>query len=65
MVIHAGLNAVLDTGSRPRDGTLYVVGKPVCSKCAGSIIQRGVRRIIAEQPENNNTTWNRLGKQAL
>ena len=65
MVIHAELNAVLNTGSMARDGTLYVVGKPVCSKCAGGFIQRGVRRIIAKQPENNNTTWNRLGKQAL
>ena len=51
MVVHAEQNALLCAGTESRDGSLYVFGKPVCPRCAALVIQAGVTRVIALQPE--------------
>ena len=50
MIVHAEENALLAAGARAFGATLYVWGKPICCRCAGSIIQAGVKRVIAESP---------------
>ena len=44
MVMHVEENAVLIAGRAAEGGTIYVSGKPVCSRCAGVIIQSGITR---------------------
>jgi dCMP deaminase len=65
ITIHAEQNAVLVAGDKAEGATLYVWGKPVCSRCAGPIIQAGIQRIFALNPENEkNPEWLQLGKIA-
>lgn len=51
IVVHAEENALLVAGDRARGATLYVYGKCVCARCAASIIQAKVSRVIAEEPD--------------
>ena len=37
-------------GARGAGSTLYVWGKPICARCAGPIIQAGVKRIGRAKP---------------
>ncbi len=65
MVVHAEENAALAAGTRARGGTIYVSGKPVCSRCAGTIIQSGLKRVVAERPaEGTNSHWDEVGRLA-
>lgn len=62
MIVHAEENAVLGAGSRARGGSIYVFGKPICARCAGTIIQSGVRRVVAQAPkEGTGSKWDRSG----
>lgn len=66
MVIHAEENVVLTAGLRAREGTIYVVGKPVCPRCAASIIQSRVKRVVAARPaEGTESKWDKWGKLSL
>jgi dCMP deaminase len=69
MVVHAEENAILGAGVRARGGTAYVFGKPVCARCAGSLIQAGIVKVIAAEPtEGTDSKWDRsglLGKRML
>ena len=69
MVVHAEQNAILGAGTRARGGTAYVFGKPVCARCAGSLIQAGVVRVIATEPQQGtDSKWDasgRLGRQMM
>jgi dCMP deaminase len=38
MIVHAEVNAIIAAGIRAQGSTLYVWGRPVCARCAGSII---------------------------
>lgn len=64
LVVHAEQNALIAAGSRAQGSTLYVWGKPICARCAGSIIQAGVKRVVALSPETGDQTskWARSGK---
>lgn len=66
LVVHAEMNALLAAGSRANGSTLYVWGKPVCARCAGSIIQAGVKHVIAPNPsaEDDDSNWKGLGETA-
>src|SRR5258708_29786743 len=66
MVVHAEENAVLGAGVRTRSSSIYVFGKPICARCAGSIIQSGVARVVAQKPkEGTDSKWDRSGQIAL
>ena len=48
-VVHAEANMVYNatyTGVSLKDSTIYVYGLPVCSNCALSLIQSGVKKVI-------------------
>lgn len=63
VIVHAELNALLAAGSRAQGSTVYVWGKPICARCAGSIIQAGVKRVVALSPEGGDpeSKWTRSG----
>lgn len=66
LVVHAEQNALIAAGSRTIGSTLYVWGKPICVRCAGSIIQAGVKRIVALSPDSvkPDSKWHKSGKVA-
>jgi dCMP deaminase len=45
-VVHAELNAILNSTVRPIGWTLYVSPLPPCNECAKAIIQSGIKKII-------------------
>ena len=62
MIVHAEENAILGAGRRARGGAIYVFGKPVCARCAGSIIQAGIKRVIASEPQTGTESkWDKSG----
>jgi len=63
LIVHAEQNALIAAGSRTAGSTLYVWGKPVCARCAGSIIQAGVKRVVALSPESveQGSKWRASG----
>lgn len=64
LVVHAEVNAIIAAGSRSFGSTIYVWGKPICSRCAGPIIQAGVKRVVALKPGDSDSKWDRSGKIA-
>ena len=66
IIVHAEQNALIAAGSRANGGTIYVWGKPVCARCAGAIIQAGVRRVVALSPDSiqKESKWYRTGRVA-
>src|SRR5690606_9424390 len=66
LIVHAEMNALLAAGSRANSSTLYVWGKPICAQCAGSIIQAGVKHVVAPNPsaENDDSKWKERGEVA-
>jgi dCMP deaminase len=68
MVVHAEENALIVAGRAAEEATIFVHGKPVCPRCAGSIIQAGIGRVVAERPERDVSKqgkWDKLGEISL
>ncbi len=68
MIIHAEQNALLIAGSRAKEASLFVWGKPICARCAVLIIQAGIERIVTTHPKDEidkNSTWYKSGVLAL
>lgn len=68
MVVHAEENALIVAGKDAEGATIYVYGKPVCPRCAGSIIQARIKRVVAARPETEKSkqgTWDELGVISL
>lgn len=65
MVVHAEENAILIAGAAAEGGTIYIYGKPVCSRCAGVIIQAGISHVVAELPQAGTASrWHTNGQIA-
>ena len=52
--IHAEANAILFAG-RPVEGCTIYVTHPPCAKCAATIIQAGIARVVSRPPWNSFT----------
>lgn len=67
LVVHAEQNALINAGSRAENSTIYVWGKPVCARCAGAIIQAGIKRVVALNPSSigKDSKWYNTGKLSL
>ena len=51
IVVHAEANALLIAGSAAVGGTIYLYGpRPICARCAGILIQAGIKRAVAIRP---------------
>jgi dCMP deaminase len=64
LVVHAEVNALIAAGARAEGSTIYVWGKPICARCAGPIIQAGVKRVVALAPASTKSKWDKSGKTA-
>jgi dCMP deaminase len=67
LIVHAEQNALIAAGSKANGATIYVWGKPVCARCAGSIIQAGIKRVVALSPDSvdESSTWHKTGKLSI
>jgi dCMP deaminase len=66
MVVHADHNALPYAGRRAEGGSIYIVGKPICARCAVLVIQSGIKRVVARKPKDGTTShWDKSGKTAL
>ena len=67
IIVHAEQNALIAAGSKANGATIYVWGKPICARCAGSIIQAGIKRVVALNPESlpKESKWIETGKLAV
>ena len=63
-VVHAELNAILNTPRSLKDCTLYVSLFP-CNECAKAIIQSGIKKIVYESDKYNGTDGNVVSKKML
>ncbi|MBQ9155072.1 MAG: dCMP deaminase family protein [Solobacterium sp.] len=63
-VVHAELNAILNSPRPVRGCTLYVSLFP-CNECAKAIIQSGIVRIVYESDKYNGTDGNIISKRML
>lgn len=64
LVVHAEVNAIVAAGARAEGSTIYVWGKPICARCAGPIIQAGIKRVVALAPGDTDSQWDKSGKTA-
>jgi len=55
MVVHAEQNALLFAGDRAAGCTLYVYPLPPCARCAVTIIQAGIGRVVS--PKTDRDKW--------
>lgn len=80
IVVHAEENALLVAGDRARGATMYVYGKPVCARCAASIIQAKVELVVGQPPkttysldelydeltsDDGDVNWDAMGQLAI
>lgn len=57
MVVHAELNAILNSRESLEGSTLYVTPLPPCSQCAAAIIQRGIGRVVTQAKKDLPSNW--------
>lgn len=55
IIVHGEINAILFANKSVKGCTLYTVPFEPCPRCAGLIIQSGIRRVVA--PVNKNDRW--------
>lgn len=55
IIVHGEINAILFANKSVAGCTLYTVPFEPCPRCAGLIIQSGIRRVVA--PKNTNERW--------
>jgi dCMP deaminase len=55
IIVHGEINAILFANKSVEGCTLYTVPFEPCPRCAGLIIQSGIKRIVA--PKNINMRW--------
>ena len=63
-VVHAELNAILNSPRSVKDCTLYVSLFP-CNECAKAIIQSGIRKIVYESDKYAGTDGNIASRKML
>jgi len=55
IVVHGEINAILFANTSVKNCTLYTFPFEPCPRCAGLIIQSGIKRVVA--PKNTNQRW--------
>ena len=63
-VVHAELNAILNSPRSVKGCTLYVSLFP-CNECAKAIIQSGIKKVIYDSDKYNGTDGNVASKKML
>ncbi len=57
MIAHAEQNALMFAGHLAEGCTLYVTPLPPCARCAVSIIQAGIVRVVSPTPDFEHERW--------
>lgn len=57
LVVHAEVNAILNAVASTENCTLYVKGLFTCVRCAGIVIQSGIKRVVAVSRDSANIDW--------
>jgi len=55
IIVHGEINAILFANKSLKGCTLYTVPFEPCPRCAGLIIQSGIKRVVS--PKNKITRW--------
>ena len=55
MIVHGEINAIVFANQSLQGTTLYTWPFMPCSRCAGIVIQSGIRTVVA--PYNDNPRW--------
>lgn len=55
ITVHAEINAILFANRNLEGCTIYVWPIPPCVRCAGQILQAGIKRVVSCLPEDNDT----------
>lgn len=55
VIVHGEINAILFANKSVHGCTLYTIPFEPCPRCAGLIIQSGIKRVVA--PINTNARW--------
>ena len=63
-VVHAELNAILNSPRSVKGCTLYVSLFP-CNECAKAIIQSGIKKVVYESDKYDGTEGNIASKKML
>lgn len=63
-VVHAELNAILNSPRSVKDCTVYVSLFP-CNECAKAIIQSGIKKVVYESDKYDGTDGNTASKRML
>ncbi len=66
IIVHAEANALMFANSSVEGCTLYTFPFQPCSRCAGLIIQSGIKRVVC--PKSNDERWRKnfeLSRQLL
>lgn len=63
-VVHAELNAILNSNQKCKSATIYVSLFP-CNECAKAIIQSGIERIVYESDKYADTDATKASKRML
>lgn len=63
ITVHAEANAVLFAGKVLDNCTCYIYPLPPCSRCAGILIQSGIKRVVA--PVTDKEKWKKSGELSL
>lgn len=56
-VVHAELNAILNSRGVVEGCTLYVHPLPPCPECAKAIIQSGIAKVVMLDPPREDSLW--------
>ena len=63
-VVHAELNAILNSNTNLRDSICYVTLFP-CNECATAIIQSGIKKVVYESDKYAESDMTLVSKQML
>ena len=63
-VVHAELNAILNSNTNLRDSICYVTPFP-CNECAKAIIQSGIKKVVYESDKYAESDMTLVSKQML
>jgi dCMP deaminase len=55
--VHAEINAIVTAPENVRGCTLYVTPLHPCAACAGTIIQAGIKRVVAHMAKAPHEDW--------
>lgn len=57
LIVHAEANAILTSTQSVKGCTIYTTPLPSCARCAGLVIQSGIKRVVSIAKQDSNINW--------